>query len=48
MPQIQVFLLALPLQILLSIVTLALVVSAGLMFWLAKFEEGMIFFLSGG
>jgi flagellar biosynthetic protein FliR len=48
MPQIQVFLLALPLQILLSILTLALVVSAGLMFWLAKFEEGMIFFLSGG
>ncbi len=48
MPQIQIFLLALPLQIMLSFVTLVLVLSAGLMFWLTKFEDGMVFFLSGG
>ncbi len=48
MPQIQVFLLALPLQIMLSFLTLALVVSVGLMFWLSKFEDSMVFFLSGG
>ncbi|MCB1556329.1 MAG: flagellar biosynthetic protein FliR [Alphaproteobacteria bacterium] len=48
MPQVQVFLLALPLQILLSLVTLALTVSAGFLFWISKFEDGMVFFLSGG
>lgn len=46
MPQIQVFLIALPLQILLSIVTLALVFSTMMMYWIAQFEEGMVFFLS--
>lgn len=48
MPQIQVFLLALPLQIILSFITLSLVISVGLMFWLSKFEDGMVYFLSGG
>ncbi|PJB72608.1 MAG: flagellar biosynthetic protein FliR [Alphaproteobacteria bacterium CG_4_9_14_3_um_filter_47_13] len=48
MPQIQVFLLALPLQIILSLITLSLMLSAGMMFWVARFEEGMVFFLSGG
>lgn len=48
MPQIQVFLLALPLQIMLAFVTLSLTVSAGLMFWVARFEEGMLFFFSAG
>ncbi|MCB9988758.1 MAG: flagellar biosynthetic protein FliR [Rhodospirillales bacterium] len=46
MPQVQVFLLALPLQILLSFITLSLTISAGMLFFLSKFEEGMIFFLS--
>lgn len=46
MPQVQVFLLALPLQILLSLVTMLLMVSAGLMYWATQFEEGMVFFLS--
>ena len=45
MPQIQVFILALPLQILLSIVLLMIVFSAGMMYWVAQFEQGMIFFL---
>lgn len=48
MPQIQVFILALPLQILLSLITLSLVASAGLMFWAGQFEDGMMYFLSNG
>jgi len=48
MPQVQVFLLAIPLQIMLSFVTLMLVISVGMMFWVAEFEKGMVFFLSGG
>ncbi len=47
MPQIQVFLLALPLQVLLSLIMLSLVLSAGFMYWLSKFEEAMVFFLGG-
>ncbi len=46
MPQVQVFLMALPLQIMLSFITMGLVVSALFMYWLSKFEEGMAFFLS--
>lgn len=48
MPQIQVFLIALPLQIMLSLLTLLLVVSAGFLFWAAQFESGMVYFLSNG
>lgn len=48
MPQIQVFLLAIPLQIILSLITLALIFSVGMMFWVGEFEKGMVFFLSGG
>ncbi len=48
MPQIQVFLIALPLQIMMALVTLSLTISAAMLFWLSKFEEGMVFFLSGG
>ena len=50
MPQIQVFMVALPIQILVSLMTLALILSAGMLFWLRQFEEGMVFFLmaSGG
>lgn len=48
MPQIQVFLLALPLQIMLSFITLALVISSAMLFWGSRFEDGMMFFLGGG
>jgi flagellar biosynthetic protein FliR len=48
MPQVQVFLIAIPLQILLSMVTLTLVMSTLMFFWLSKFESGMLFFFSGG
>ena len=45
MPQVQVFLLALPLQILLSLLLLTLVLSSCYLFWLKEFEQGMVFFL---
>lgn len=46
MPQVQVFILALPIQIMLSILTLSLVLSTVMLFWLTKFEDGMTFFLT--
>ncbi len=46
MPQVQVFLLALPVQIILSFMALGLVVSSLFLFWVTEFEEGMSFFLS--
>jgi flagellar biosynthetic protein FliR len=46
MPQIQVFLIALPLQIMLAHVTLAMVLSAVFMFWLEEFRGGMAMFYS--
>ena len=44
MPQIQVFMLAMPLQILLSLVLLALVISSMYLYWVGQFEQGMIYF----
>ncbi len=46
MPQVQVFILALPIQIMLSMLTLALILSAAMLFWLTSFENGMMYFLS--
>ncbi len=48
MPQVQVFLISIPLQIMLSLLTLAMIVSAAFLFWLTRFEEGMMYFLGGG
>ncbi|HPF77821.1 MAG TPA: flagellar biosynthetic protein FliR [Alphaproteobacteria bacterium] len=48
MPQVQVFILALPVQIMLSMLTLMLVLSSGMLFWLTRFEDGMTFFLTSG
>ncbi len=45
MPQVQVFMLALPMQILLAITLTMIVLSAAMMYWLGQFEQGMIFFL---
>lgn len=45
MPQIQVFMIALPLQLLLSIMLMMIILSAGMIYWLGRFEEGMVFFL---
>lgn len=48
MPQVQVFILALPVQIMLSMLTITLVLSAAMLFWMTKFEAGMTFFLTQG
>jgi len=45
MPQIQVFILALPIQIMLGLMILLLVSSSLFLVWLQFFEDGMIFFL---
>lgn len=47
MPQIQVFMLALPLQITLSLMAFLLTISGIMLFWLTKFQDGMIFFMHG-
>ncbi|MBG78039.1 MAG: flagellar biosynthetic protein FliR [Alphaproteobacteria bacterium] len=46
MPQVQVFMLALPLQVLLSVILMGLSLSALFAYWLSQFEQGMIFLLS--
>lgn len=38
MPQVQVFFIALPAQILLSLITLSMVFAVGIMFWLGEYE----------
>lgn len=48
MPQIQVFILAVPIQILLAFVTMGMVISSIMLFWLSTFENGMVYFLSLG
>jgi flagellar biosynthetic protein FliR len=45
MPQIQVFMLAMPVQILLGLMMLAIVVSSFYLFWLSEFEQGMMLFI---
>lgn len=46
MPQVQVFMIALPLQILIALITLSLVMGAMFVYWLGHFEQGMVYFLS--
>ena len=46
MPQIQVFILALPMQILLALILMMIVLPAAFMYWISQFEQGMVFFLS--
>ncbi|MFP4314354.1 MAG: flagellar biosynthetic protein FliR [Alphaproteobacteria bacterium] len=48
MPQVQVFMIALPLQILIALITLSLVLFASFAYWLSQFEQGMFYFLSVG
>lgn len=48
MPQIQVFMVAMPVQILVSLMTLAIALSAVMLFWAHKFEDSMVFFLKAG
>jgi len=44
MPQVQVFMIAVPIQITLSLVTLSIVASTMMLFWLKSFDEGYQFF----
>jgi flagellar biosynthetic protein FliR len=48
MPQVQVFMIAIPVQIYIALVTLALVISGMMLVWLDQFEKGMKFFLLSG
>ncbi|MGI0134059.1 MAG: hypothetical protein ACREBW_03785 [Candidatus Micrarchaeaceae archaeon] len=40
--------LALPLQITLSLMAFLLTISGIMLFWLTKFQDGMMFFMHGG
>ena len=46
MPQVQVFILTIPIQILVSLITMTLVISVAMLFWLGRFEDGISFFLT--
>lgn len=48
MPQVQIFMIAIPLQIMLALTMLAIVLSGIMLFFLSRFEDGMVFFLSQG
>ena len=45
MPQVQVFLLALPLQIIVSLIIMSMFLTSAYLFWGTQFEEAMVFFL---
>jgi len=47
MPQVQIFFIAMPLQILLGMVLAALTVSAMMLFWLGRFQDSLIGILPG-
>ena len=48
MPQIQVFMVLMPLQILLSFILLALVMTALIYYWIEEYEAALFFFFSNG
>lgn len=49
MPQVQVFMLAVPVQIYLALVILSLVMSTMMLFWLSRFDQGFhVFFAAAG
>lgn len=48
MPQVQVFMIAIPVQIMLALVVLSLSISAIMLYFLTRFEDGMVYFLSQG
>jgi len=45
-PQVQVFILSLPILILLSILTMSLILSSAMMFWMRQFQDNMAYFFS--
>lgn len=48
MPQVQIFMIAIPVQILLALVVFSVSLSAIFLFFLSRFEDGMVYFLSNG
>lgn len=46
MPQIQVFILTLPIQILISVIALMMILGTAMVYWLTSFEKAMFFFFS--
>ncbi|PZQ48450.1 MAG: flagellar biosynthetic protein FliR [Micavibrio aeruginosavorus] len=48
MPQLQVFMIVIPVQILLAVVMVAISLSAMMLFFISRFEDGMVYFLSQG
>lgn len=48
MPQMQVFMIAMPLQIMLALIMFALIGSSMMLIWLAEYEKGMMYFMPGG
>ncbi len=45
MPQVQIFFIAIPVQIVLGLIVMALTLSAVMLYWLRQFEDGLIVFL---
>lgn len=45
MPQVQIFFIAIPVQIMLGVIVMALTLSAVMLYWLRQFEDGLIVFL---
>lgn len=48
MPQVQIFFIAIPVQVLLGTVILAIVLSALMLFWLNSFQDGLMMILDPG
>lgn len=46
MPQVQVFIMVLPIQILISVILLAMIMSGIYLYWAGQFEQAMSYFLS--
>jgi flagellar biosynthetic protein FliR len=44
MPQVQVFMLAVPIQVTLALITLSMAISTMMLYWLSSFDEGYQFF----
>jgi flagellar biosynthetic protein FliR len=44
MPQVQVFMLAVPIQVTLSLITLSIIISSMMLYWLNSFDQGYQFF----
>jgi flagellar biosynthetic protein FliR len=48
MPQVQIFFVAMPLQIVLSFAILAITIGAGMMWFIGYYEEALMLFLGEG